>query len=708
MGPGTDQGREGSAGLRHAASLFLVSFLALYLEISLIRWIPAMVRIVGFFTNLVLISAFLGLGLGCAAHSLSRGPGKQRLHTPARLLLSFLVYALIMKLGISIPVIWGEKFWISPDGVVPPIIIPEIVFALNTWAFLPVGRMLGKTLERFRPLAGYSINLAGSVAGVAAFTIISLLEVPPLYWFAGAAITFLVCVGLEGAGRRRLVTSVVVWAAMLAVVFIYSRDSIWSPYYKITLNHKAESFQEHGLDPAAAKSLGLVVLEVNHDFFQFGANLDPIVIKSSLRGQPHTQEEFMMTSQYWEAPYKVRPPGRVLILGAGVGNDVASALRNGAVSVDAVEIDPTIIRLGRELHPENPYGDARVTVHNNDARRFMKYDDGRYDLIVFTFLDSHALFSAFSSIRLDNFVYTRESFRDAARLLSPQGAIVILFATPRDFVATRLFYLVDEIFPDSTRAWAWQGELWLPIKDYDIIAGGPALKTFKPELPNFAETTDHYIKDPARVIPTDDWPFLYLVSRYITPGYALTLPLLLVIAVIFTRRVIPRARGLRVHFFLLGAGFLLLETKSITELSLLFGSTWVVNSTVIVAFLGMALLANLIAAKIEFKAPGWAYWALGAAVAVALFVPARGWILPGTFESAVVSGLIVALPVLFSGLIFAASFKKTENPALALGSNMLGAVAGGMVEYVSLVTGFKALYLLVILVYLGAWLSRKR
>ena len=41
----------------------------------------------------------------------------------------------------------------------------------------------------------------------------------------------------------------------------------------------------------------------------------------------------------------------VLILGAGSGTDVAAALRHGVEHVDAVEIDPVIIRLGRAGTP---------------------------------------------------------------------------------------------------------------------------------------------------------------------------------------------------------------------------------------------------------------------------------------------------------------------------------------------------------------------
>src|SRR4029079_19486706 len=61
---------------------------------------------------------------------------------------------------------------------------------------------------------------------------------------------------------------------------------------------------------------------------------------------------------------------KVLVVGSGMGNDVAAALRAGANAVTAVEIDPAIIRLGKELHPEHSLANPRTTVVVNDARAF--------------------------------------------------------------------------------------------------------------------------------------------------------------------------------------------------------------------------------------------------------------------------------------------------------------------------------------------------
>ena len=102
---------------------------------------------------------------------------------------------------------------------------------------------------------------------------------------------------------------------------------------------------------------------------------------------------------------------------------MAAALRHGAEHVDAVEIDPAIYRMGVQYHPEHPYSSPRVTVHIDDARAFFNKNRKKYDLIVFGYLDAQTLLSGFSSIRLDNYVYTVESFRDARNQLIAGGSL---------------------------------------------------------------------------------------------------------------------------------------------------------------------------------------------------------------------------------------------------------------------------------------------
>ena len=211
---------------------------------------------------------------------------------------------------------------------------------------------MGRELTRRPPLQAYRINLLGSLTGVATFALLSWLELPPVVWFGvafAAALPFcLVRTGtrmlrLQPSRVRRSSRSLNVWLLASFIVYRMEGGSLWSPYYRITL------FQD-GAD---------TVVEVNNIFHQSMA--------------PVEKKEY-----FYQWPYTVFGDtfDDVLILGAGTGTDVAAALRHGARHVDAVEIDPVILRLGAEHHPDHPYADPRVT---RDQRRCAPFpgDHGR-------------------------------------------------------------------------------------------------------------------------------------------------------------------------------------------------------------------------------------------------------------------------------------------------------------------------------------------
>src|SRR6185295_15321682 len=151
-------------------------------------------------------------------------------------------------------------------------------------------------------------------------------------------------------------------------------------------------------------------------------------------------------------PYEVyrkghgRPPRRVLILGAGTGNDAAVAVRNGASEVTAVEIDPLIADLGRRLNPARPYADPRVRLVVDDGRHFLWNARDRYDMVVFGTLDSHTLLSGQVNLRLDNYIYTAESFRAARAVLEPDGLAAAYFSAWKPWLAERVYSTAGHAF----------------------------------------------------------------------------------------------------------------------------------------------------------------------------------------------------------------------------------------------------------------------
>src|SRR5690606_32273487 len=143
------------------------------------------------------------------------------------------------------------------------------------------------------------------------------------------------------------------------------------------------------------------------------------------------------------------------------------------------------------------------------------------------------------------------------------------------------------------------------------------------------------------------------------------------------------------HFFCLGAAFMLIETRGIAKLALLFGVTWISNSLTFLGILVSILLANAVVARVRSVSTTGLYVALMAALALDFFLSWQVLLaLPAALRAGVAS-LVLFLPIFLAGMIFARSFLQSANPGQDLGSNVLGAMAGGCLENLSVVLGFR-------------------
>jgi hypothetical protein len=149
--------------------------------------------------------------------------------------------------------------------------------------------------------------------------------------------------------------------------------------------------------------------------------------------------------------------------------------------------------------------------------------------------------------------------------------------------------------------------------------------------------------------------------------------------------------GMMLRAFFLGAGFMLVETKAVTQMALLFGGTWMVNTAVFAAILVMSLLGNLYAAAVSPKRLEPYYVGLFAALAVGLAVSPADFLGMGAAAQVVGACVLAFAPVAFAGVIFATSFKRTEQPDRVFGANVAGALVGGLAENASVVLGFQLL-----------------
>lgn len=725
-----------SSRLRKYAELYGVSFLILFFELACIRWFGSTVVFLTFFTNVVLMACFLGVSVGCLAAG--RRWSFMTVFIPMTLL------AVAAASGF----LWGyqrfsqvmidvgsqqspQLIYFGTDArrsdpsrfVVPIEALAGLFFVLIALMFVGPGQELGRRFSAVenRVLA-YTADILGSLTGIAVFGLVSYLWLPAWVWFALAMAIAMVFIR---RGRR---LSILCGLLSLAAVWLtdWPRDSqgvetevTWSPYYQVKYKPLYKSIDVNNLGHQ-----GMLPVELAGPAYML-----PHLLVRDADGQPFEQ---------------------VMVVGAGSGNDVAAALRQGAKHVDAVEIDPVINLEGRLHHPDRPYADPRVEVHLDDGRSFVRRTGRSYDLISYAVVDSLALHSSYSSIRLESFLFTEDAFRDIKAKLKPGGVFAMYNFYRQGWVVGRLVRMAERVF--GTRPLV----ISLPYqerigptndqRDYItfLLVGNDESKVVDTIRARFEKSRFFWLCDQPRLnesvngfgpvppsgaagrgsrfnkigpadveltgterVPNDDWPFLYLRDPMIPSLNLRGIAILAVLSLLMLLAFAP-VRTLRPNgqMFFLGAGFMLLETKGVVHMALLFGSTWIVNSIVFFSILTMILLSNFLVIAFKPKVL-WPYLVLLVlALAIDSLIPMSSFlVLPGAAR-VVASCSLVYIPVFFAGVIFATSFRESANPDVDFGSNIAGIILGGLSEYLSLIMGFNHLLWVAIVFYLLAAMLR--
>jgi SAM-dependent methyltransferase len=630
----------------------------LFLELALIRWIGSNVLYLSYFSNFVLLASFLGIGLGFLRANAARD-----LFGFAPIALAALV-AFVRVFPVEIDRSGTELIFFGALGTrsgLPSFVTLPLLFLGVAVVMALVGEGVARTFRRFSPLEAYRLDILGSLAGIITFSTLAFLEAPPFVWGAVVAATLFLLID-----RRRALWQAPALAAILALLGLESvvpTDS-WSPYYKIRLN------------PHPSGAVTLLVNGIPHQTIDLAQRrLDQVPI--------------------YGLPYQHRRaiPASVLIVGAGTGDDVAIALRLGAQHVDAVEIDPRIHAIGVQRNPDHAFQDPRVTSYVNDGRAFLEQTTRRYDLILFALPDSLTLVAGQSSLRLESYLFTAEAMQAARAHLTSDGAF-------GEYNYYREQWLVDRLAGTLQQVYGHP-----PCLDSTGQVGRLALLMASPNPAALQCPTLWRPAGPTPAAATDDYPFLYLQQRTIPSFYLLTLALILGAALLLIRigAGALRPMGRYLDLFLMGAAFLLLETKNVVQFALLFGTTWFVNSLVFVGILLAVYLAIEVARRIELGPPWRLYAALLAALAVAWLVP-PDLLLGLTVVPRFIVAIVVAFaPVFLANLLFASRFRDVAASNLAFATNLLGAMLGGVLEYASLVTGYRALLILIALLYAGAF-----
>ena len=727
--------------------LFLISFLMLFFELACIRWFGSTVVFLTFFTNIVLLATFLGMSVGCLAASSRRDWSRDVV--PIFLLAALLAYGSLLAYnhyghvlvdvggqGSPQQVYFGTEYRArDPSAFVVPIeLLASVFFVLIALMFAGIGQVMGRAFNAAGDrLTAYVSNIAGSLAGIAAFALASYWRTTPITWFAIVAVLWacflerrsivqvgglIAMVALTGAAGY----TTTIWAPFER--FPLLEVQMWSPYYTIQYSPALRRINTNNIGHQA-----MVDLDASAPGYEL-----PHLLNHDAGGRPFDE---------------------VLVIGAGSGNDVAAALRNGASHVDAVEIDPVIYDIGRAEHPNRPYQDPRVTVHIGDGRSFVRTTTRQYDLIVYALVDSLVLHSGYSSLRLESFLFTQQAFNDIAARLKPGGVFAVYNYFRQGWIVGRIDRMAEQAFGvrplvmtlpqvDAIRAQEAQPNvITFILASRDPVGPGVSpvasiRRRFEsdgsfwannttrinhkvngfgaqpPQLPG-STRADWYRIAPASVdtqgidlLPTDDWPFLYLRDRAIPALNLRSVGLLALLSIVVLYAFRPAGAGRpNWQMFFLGAGFMLFETKSVVHLALLFGSTWIVNSVAFFAILVMVLASNVFVIQVKPAKP-WPYYALlFAALAVNILVPMSTFLsLPGS-QKVIASCAVIFVPIFFAGIVFAMSFQRSDQPNVDFGWNIAGAMLGGLAESLSLVIGFNYLLTVALVFYaLSAVLRR--
>jgi SAM-dependent methyltransferase len=751
--------------------LFLVSALLLFLELCCIRWFPAHVLFLTFFTNTVLLACFLGMSVGCLA------AGHRRSYLPwtpvvlaVALAAPHLLYYLQDRWQVMVDVnhsptspqqvFFGTEFprLDLARYVIPVELLAGFFFLLLALAFVGLGQELGRGLERLpNRIGAYSINLAGSLVGIVLFVACSWGQLDPLWWFLPVVLVLAFLLLRGPFTPRRLLE----WTGIGVVLFLvlcladftsgtYARPRQADGRFVFPTSPYLVSFDRRGhASQRVTQCYWSPYYRIDYDPAPNRAVYVNLIIHQRMLSRESPYAAYGLPYALWRDAGGP-PLNEVLIIGAGSGNDVSRALQWGAGHVDAVEIDPVIARLGQQDHPDHPYQDRRVSLYLTDGRNFLRTTGQQYDLIVYALVDSLVLHSGYSNLRLESYLFTQQALADVRRCLKPGGVFVLYNYFRQGWLVARLRNELQTSFgnpplvltiPDHQKvepeekwegftlfvsgeteqlqqAFARHGAYWLPgnrAPSPDLADGFT-----HPPPPEVKEQWQRYgltrVIVPAEALApaTDDWPYLYL-RRPMIPELSLRgMAVLLAVSLLVLFAFLPRRRGepedwaMQRRMFFLGAGFMLVETKAVVQMALLFGGTWMVNSVVFAAVVVMLLAANLLVLLFRPSRLGLAYAGLFAALALGALVPLDAFLGLGRWIQITGAGLLVFLPILFAGIIFAVSFDRSRAPDRAFGANIAGAVCGGLAEYCSMLLGYQLLILVAVVFYglsagLGPW-----
>jgi len=637
----------------------------LFVELALIRWLGGNVLYLAYFSNIVLLGSFLGIGLGF----LWADRSKIELLKFTPLALGALI-VFVHNVPVTVKSAGGDLIFfgaeLKPSGPPRELALPAVFLAVAL-VLACIGNGIAVTFRQLQNLDAYKFDLIGSLLGIIGFTALSFIGTPPIVWSLIAAAILVWTIWPRGIRNIALVG--IPLLVLLGTLGIESREDnvLWTPYYKANYG-------------------------VNDDGAQVLVN-----------GVPHWFQTRSTDWPVYETVYdhlaSDAPVDDLLVIGAGSGNDIAVALENGAQHVDAVEIDHRLLDLAKKNHPNRPYDDPRVDTHVDDGRAYLERADKNWNLILLALPDSLTLVQGASSIRLESYLFTKEAAEAYRDHLADDGVFAMYNLYREGWLVDRYAATLADAFGHAPCVTRLDGTS-LAV----LTVGKVPTNVDCPPNDEWARTST--TPDPV----SDDRPFPYLKNPSIPTFYLVALGLILLVSLLLVRAVGGPLRGMRnyLDLFFMGVAFLLLETKNVVQFALLFGTTWFVNALVFAGVLVSVILAVIASQKFTVKNLIIPYALLGLAIVVGWLIPQSSLLGLPMVPRLIAACAIAFAPIFIANVIFAQRFRATSSSTTAFATNLIGAMVGGVLEYTALVLGYRNLLLVALLLYTAALLSGRR
>ncbi|HEY9871461.1 MAG TPA: hypothetical protein V6D08_20055 [Candidatus Obscuribacterales bacterium] len=513
--------RSGSVDQLLRRRLMVVSLLMPLALATLVQVVGANIAVLAYLPYVIVSGALFGLGAGLRANEARRGQDVQVPRPDWRGFAQFsLAVLLAFACGLS-PV--GQMGMVADAATyfrslvfygwtLGQELLMSVIILVLLQLVLLCFRSLGEQLAELSiALPGRLVLerlLIGSAAATLLFTLGAGMCFHVVVWLALVTALWLFASGVSG---RNLIIAGVLLACAAAASWRPQPpavaglpDDLWTPYehirtYPCARDGKLLGFlvKSNGVPNQTAVDLSLD--EPDRRFVEGCC--------AALGTRPPSRD-------LYELPFVLHPkPVRVLVLGAGTGNDVQACLEHGAQQVDAVELDPAILTAGRH-HPQDPYAGKGVRTYAMDARSFLESGSDRYDLILVARLDSPAAASPFSPVRHSDYVYTVEGIRAMARRLAPGGHLVVAFDTTRQWLRMRLVRNLRQVFRIVDGAAILDGGICLVTTREHLAEASPQLARAAGviSVPDAIWLNESSLE---AAPTTDDWPFLAVKEKAI-------------------------------------------------------------------------------------------------------------------------------------------------------------------------------------------------